>query len=168
MLTRKNLSAEEIIAHQEKIYALYKNVCDRAGFKLLSISPNYFFTLKKHLHNDFQLKAYFYQGELVAFISYFIEKKVTETHFIGFDEKDNNTWAIYQNILYDMVAEGIAQQTNTLALGRTALEVKSTIGATGVPMNNFIWSKNLVLHAASQKLFQWLNQHEWTPRNPFK
>ena len=47
---------------------------------------------------------------------------------------------LYLNMLYDMVAYSIKKQFKTIVFARTALEIKSSVGAKPVAMKGFIKS----------------------------
>ena len=52
-----------------------------------------------------------------------------DAHFIGIDYSKNKEFAIYPRILNDYVRLGIETKSNQINLGRTASEIKSTLGA---------------------------------------
>ena len=52
-----------------------------------------------------------------------------DAHFIGIDYSNNKKYAIYPRILNDYVRLGIETNATSINLGRTASEIKSTLGA---------------------------------------
>ena len=52
-----------------------------------------------------------------------------DAHFIGIDYSNNKSYAIYPRILNDYVRIGIETGSSQINLGRTASEIKSTLGA---------------------------------------
>jgi hypothetical protein len=57
-----------------------------------------------------------------------------DAHFIGIDYSKNKTYAIYPRILNDYVRLGISTNSSQINLGRTASEIKSTLGAQPKPL----------------------------------
>lgn len=89
-------------------------------------------------------------------------------HFTGYDHTINKEFAIYSNMLYDMVGLGLNRGVATLSFGRTALEIKSTIGAVGADMPAFIKYNNPWVHRFLIPLINQFNNTGWIPRHPFK
>lgn len=52
-----------------------------------------------------------------------------DAHFIGIDYSKNKEFGIYTRILNDYVRLGIETKSTQINLGRTASEIKSTLGA---------------------------------------
>ena len=91
--------------------------------------------------NDFIVKAYFFEKKLVGFLSALKTKDHLDAHFIGIDYKVNKQLAIYPRILNDYVRLGIKHQVNQINFGRTASEIKTTIGASPQPLICYIRHK---------------------------
>jgi hypothetical protein len=63
-------------------------------------------------------------------------KNEASAHYIGIDFKHEHL-ELYQNLLYQFIAFAITNKVKTLYFGRTAAEIKSTVGA--VPQDLYIW-----------------------------
>jgi hypothetical protein len=78
---------------------------------------------------EFSLYGYFLNDRLVGFRSSLNATDRLIAHYVGFESGVNAEHKLYQRMLYDYVAEGIEKKLPAIHLGRTALEIKSTVGA---------------------------------------
>jgi hypothetical protein len=167
-IERRDFTHEDIIAHSERILQLYNNVHLKAKFRMASLTLSYFAEMKRILAGKFSFVAYFYEGQMIGFRTTFILKKEIEAHFIGLDYSLNKELELYQNILYDYVKDAIANQSHKLLLGRTASEIKSTVGAEAVELTCYIRHRNPLSNRIIKPFVDFLKPSEWVPRNPFK
>ncbi len=167
-LLRKDFTVEEIKKNEEEIAQLYKNVHSKAKFRLATLPAGYFAEMKKKLADNFIFTAYYYESRLVGFRSSFILNMAIEAHFVGIDYDLNKQLELYQNILYDYVKESISLSASQLFLGRTASEIKSTIGAEAVELKCYIRHHNPLSNRIIKPFVDYLKPAEWIPRNPFK
>lgn len=154
--------------YSQEMYRLYRNIAEEAEFNLAFLGPDYFSIMKESLPENFFITAYFEEETLIGFISYFIHGKEMEAHFMGYDKELNRKYKLYQNVLYDLVETGIAAGVQHIAMGRTALEIKSTVGAVGVPMNCYVRHDNSLKNQFLGSIFRQLNNETFVPRSPFK
>lgn len=165
----KLLTASEIEKHQNEIYKLYENVYNRAKFKLLKLPKNYFYESKVIFEDKFLFKAFFNSGKLVGFSTWFeINKDALETHYIGLDYEVNENLNLYQNILYDYIDAGIRAGVKAINFGRTAAEIKTTIGAKPKDLICYIQPQNTLSKILVSPFIEFLKPKQWIPRNPFK
>ena len=76
---------------------------------------------------------------------------------------------LYLNMLYNMTQFGIENQFKKIIFGRTALEIKSSIGAKPVIMSGFIYHTNKWINRILPKIFPNLEPSlVWQQRHPFK
>ncbi len=167
-LSKKELSVIDVENYKLDIFKLYEQVFNRAKFKLVKLTPDYFVEMKKAFPDQFFIRAYFKNNELVAFQSGFILDKSIEAHFVGFDEKYNEIHECYQNLLYDFINTAIINKKLTIQLGRTAAEIKSTVGAKPVDLVCFIKPQNSISKLVMNPFIKFLQPNEWIPRDPFK
>ena len=72
-------------------------------------------------------------------------------------------------MLLDMVDFSIHHQFKRIIFGRTALEIKSTIGAEPVEIFGLIKHKNFLANQFMKNIFPSLSpKTEWIQRKPFK
>jgi hypothetical protein len=150
------------------IETLYKNVAHKAKVRINHFDPSYFVELKAELGEAFQLTGYFLKDELVAFSTLISWGENCEAHVIGINYDYNSEFCLYQNILYDFVRASITKQSRRLILGRTAMEMKSNIGAEPYEMYCYVRHSGPILNRAFKPVFNYIKQTEWTQRSPFK
>jgi predicted N-acyltransferase len=168
VLTHQNLSHHNILEQTETIFNLYKNVADRVDFNLAKLTPTYFAEQKKLTPDTYQFVAYYLDGKMVGFISLFLLPNKTEVHYVGIDYSINKDYSIYQRMLYDVVKFATEKGLPELHFGRTAPEVKSTIGAIQAPMYGYVKHRNVIFNYFMQLFTEGLKPREYTLRNPFK
>ncbi len=165
----RELDLEEIKSEEASIYALYNGIFQNAKFKLIKLPKDYFSSVKSAFPDTFKLKGFYLEGKLVAFASCFLMTDETlEAHYIGFDYSLNNEYCLYQNILYLMLAEAIQHKRSRVNLGRTAAEIKTTVGAKPENLICYIKAQNTISRIIQKPFISFLQPTEWTPRNPFK
>lgn len=167
-LQKRELSLEEIRQHQPRIHELYQIVANNAGFNAFWLHPHYFTALQEQLGERFRLVGYFHQDQLVAFRTTILNGKELEAHFLGVDDHYNREYQVYLNILYDLIGAAIYHQVEYLDFARTALEIKSSVGAVAHDMECFIRHRNRISNALLHLLIRYLSpKEEWQPRHPF-
>ncbi|MBE9575216.1 GNAT family N-acetyltransferase [Flavobacterium proteolyticum] len=165
----KNLSYEEVLQNEEKIYELYHYVAKNAPFNTFFLSKNHFSTLKGQCGNRFQIFGYFLNEELVGFHTLLLNDETLETYFLGYNDHIQKENMLYLNMLYNMTEYGIENGFKRIIFGRTALEIKSSIGATPVQMSGFIYHNNKLINRFIGKIFKKLEPElHWQQRHPFK
>ena len=150
----KNLSYEEVLRNEEKIYELYHYVAKNAPFNTFFLSKNHFSTLKGQCGNRFQIFGYFLNEELVGFHTLLLNDETLETYFLGYNDHIQKENMLYLNMLYNMTEYGIENGFKRIIFGRTALEIKSSIGATPVQMSGFIYHNNKLINRFIGKIFR--------------
>lgn len=165
----KNLSFEEVLLHENTIYDLYHYVAKNAPFNTFFLVKNHFSTLKGQCGNRFQIFGYFLNEKLVGFHTLLLNDETLETYFLGYDETIQKENMLYLNMLYNMTEYGIENGFKRIIFGRTALEIKSSIGAKPVNMSGFIFHKNKLINRFMAKIFKQLEPElNWQQRHPFK
>ena len=165
----KNLSFEEVLLHENTIYDLYHYVAKNAPFNTFFLVKNHFSTLKGQCGNRFQIFGYFLNEKLVGFHTLLLNDETLETYFLGYDETIQKENMLYLNMLYNMTEYGIENGFKRIIFGRTALEIKSSIGAKPVNMSGFIFHNNKLINRFIGKIFKNLEPElNWQQRHPFK
>jgi predicted N-acyltransferase len=167
-IERRDFSEKDILENSERILQLYRNVHLKAKFRMASLTLSYFAEMKKVLAGKFSFIAYFFEGKMIGFRTTFVLKNEIEAHFIGLDYSVNKELELYQNILYDYVQEALQNRSHRLLLGRTASEIKSTVGAEAVELTCYIRHRNPLSNRIIKPFVDFLKPSDWVPRNPFK
>ncbi|WP_293873856.1 peptidogalycan biosysnthesis protein [Flavobacterium sp.] len=165
----EELSLEKIEQNEAKIYEFYKFVAKNASFNTFILSESHFSTFKKKCPKHFKLFGYFDNHLLVGFHTIFQNGDTLETYFLGYDEKVQKEKMLYLNMLYNMTEFGIENHFKRIIFGRTALEIKSSIGAQPIMMSGFMFHKNRWINKLLPKIFPRLEPEMiWQQRHPFK
>lgn len=163
----KNLSLEEIKEFNPLLNNLYRNVAQNVAFNIGLLSEHYFIEMKSRFPEHFYIDAYFLNGEMVAFYSYFTCNYML-VHFMGMNYNINPEMKLYNRMLLDMVKKGIEWNFSEIHFGRTATEIKSTIGAKPRSMHIHLHHQRNYFHKRMKKLEETFGAPDVVIRNPFK
>ncbi|HKR06308.1 MAG TPA: hypothetical protein VJY62_16855 [Bacteroidia bacterium] len=164
----KYLELPEIEKEKGNIENLYFQVQKKAPVRIVRVNINYFLTLKKYLKDEFVVRTFYHKGKMIAFTSGFKSGLHYEAHYIGIDYHYNKSHSLYQNILYDFIREAIKNKSGQLTFGRTAMEIKSTVGAVAYPLYSYIKFSNNFLNSLIKPFIPSEENTGWIPRSPFK
>jgi hypothetical protein len=165
---QRTITAADIMTYDDQVYQLYEAVYNVSTTKINKVQPLYFSKMKKALGENYQIVGYFIDEKLVSFASYFIHKNVLEANFVGFDYTLNKEFKLYQTILYDYVQWSIEKGSKELSLGRTGLEIKSTVGAAPVQLPCYIRFENKAIHKIASPILKNIKEEKLEQRHPFK
>ena len=164
----ENVTPENIDIQLPKMTALYKKVVDNADFNLGNFNLNSFKDLKKNLGNNYILKTYCLEDNIVGFISGVINQKSLDAHFVGINYELNKEHAIYQRMLYDYIEIGIEKKLNRINFGRTASEIKSSVGAVPQDLTMYIRHKKSITNKILKLFLQRIQPTPFQQKFPFK
>jgi len=165
----RELDPEAICRSRKEMNTLYQNVAENAPFNTFFLEENHFESMKEHLGTNFKVFGYFSDQELVGFYTLILNHDDVDTYFLGYDKKLQKEKQIYLNMLLDMAGFAIDHQFKRIIFGRTALEIKSTIGAEPVDIFGLIRHSYSVINPFMKNIFPSLSpKTEWVQRNPFK
>ena len=160
---------EDIIKHEDTIYDLYFHVAKNAHFNTFFLAKNHFQSLKEILKDKFLFYGYFLDEKLIGFNTIIKNGEVMDTYFLGYDESIQREKMLYLNMLYDIIAYSINKGFKEIVFARTALEIKSAVGAKPQEMFGYMKHSNIILDTVIEKLFCYLEPEVvWQERNPFK
>ena len=129
ILETKFFSVKDIKDYKKELQELYQNTIDNADFNAQILNLDTYVNLKNAFENKFIVKGYFFENQLVGFLSAMQNESHLDAHFIGINYSLNKDFAIYPRILNDYIRLGINTKSTQINLGRTASEIKSTLGA---------------------------------------
>jgi hypothetical protein len=167
-LVVKETSVENIKTFLPEITKLYKKVSDKADFNLGDFNLETYMSLKNKLGDKYILKTYWYQGKIVGFMSGVVNTNSLDAHFVGIDYELNRTLAIYQRMLYDYVEIAIDKQLKTINFGRTASEIKSSIGAIPQELTCYIRHKKSLTNKFIKPFLSYIEPKPFVQKKPFK
>lgn len=168
-IQKLELNIQSIKKRQNEINILYQNVAENAPFNTFFLTENHFESMKQNLNDSFKVFGYFFNEKLIGFYTLILNNKDIDTYFLGYDKEIQKEKQIYLNMLFDMTEFGISNQFKRIVFGRTALEIKSTIGAEPIEIFGLIKHNNKAINHFMKKIFISLNPKvEWIQRKPFK
>ncbi|WP_281297301.1 GNAT family N-acetyltransferase [Flavobacterium limnophilum] len=166
---KRKMHLEDIIKHEETIYDLYYHVAKNAHFNTFFLPKNHFRTFKEILKDKFLFYGYFLDEKLIGFNTLIKNGEVMDTYFLGYDESVQREKMLYLNMLYDMIAYSINKGFKKIIFARTALEIKSSVGAKPMEMYGYAQHTNPFADLVFEKAFSYLEPTvSWKERNPFK
>jgi len=168
-ITAIELSLNDVEMHEKTLHQLYLNVSNNAKFNTFILPENHFYSLKLELKENFKIFGYFLEGHLVGFYTLILNNKCLETYFLGYDKDHQYTNQLYLNMLYDMLKFGIENRFRTIVYARTAMEIKSSVGAKAYPMVVYLKHTNWLMNTLLKQIFKLMNpSQDWIERHPFK
>jgi hypothetical protein len=168
-IQKLELDIQSIKKYQNEMNILYQNVAENAPFNTFFLTKDHFESMKQNLKENFKVFGYFFNKKLIGFYTLILNNNDIDTYFLGYDKGIQKEKQIYLNMLFDMTEFGISNQFKRIVFGRTALEIKSTIGAEPVEIFGLIKHNNKAINPFMEKIFTSLNPKvEWIQRKPFK
>ncbi len=168
-LEKRKMHLEEIKEQEETIYDLYLHVAKNAPFNTFFLAKNHFSTFKRILKDRFLFYGYFLDGKLIGFNTLIKNGTAMDTYFLGYDDSIQKEKMLYLNMLYDMIAYSINKGFKEVIFARTALEIKSSVGAKPIQMAGYIEHANPMLNRCMKRVFDYLEPETlWQQRSPFK
>jgi hypothetical protein len=168
-IIKRKLTRDEIAANNDTIYALYLNVAKHAPFNTFWLNKNHFIALKDCLGDEFLFYGYFLDGQLIGFDTLIKNGSSMDTYFLGYDENCQRDKMLYLNMLYNMIGYSIKKRFRKVIFARTALEIKSSVGAKPVYLFGYIKHTNSLFNRFMPTLFSYFEPDvTWHERHPFK
>jgi hypothetical protein len=164
----RELNLPEIEAESDRLYDLYSNVVD--GVKLtLARLPHAFFTAQKKIEPErYRVFGYFLEDKMIAFTSAYLNGQSLEVHYIGWQNETVRDLKLYERMLYEMILFGIRERVSIIHFGRTAGEVKSTMGAVPREMNGYVYHTRKIRNRFLGMMAKTLKATPVVYRSPFK
>ena len=167
-LETRIFSEQDFVTYKYELQTLYQNTIDKASFNAQVLNLNTYSHLSTFLKNDFIVKGYFLKNRLVGFLTALVNDNKLDAHFIGLDYDLNKSHSIYPRILNDYIRIGIEKQVSSINLGRTASEIKTTIGANPLDLSCYIKHKNRFFNMLIKPFFKRIKVKEFKQHSPFK
>ncbi|WP_407265618.1 GNAT family N-acetyltransferase [Tenacibaculum maritimum] len=167
-LDTKIITEDNIDLFLPKMEELYKKVSTKANFNLNDFNINTYKTLKQNLKEAYILQAYYLQDKMVGFLSGMINQNALDAHFVGIDYELNKTYAIYQRMLYDYIGIAIKNKLSIINFGRTASEIKSSIGAVPQDLTIYLRHKKSIPNRILSLFLKRIQPTEFKQMHPFK
>ncbi|OEK06053.1 GNAT family N-acetyltransferase [Flavivirga aquatica] len=166
----KELNTEYLVNHSKKIFKLYETVSDNAKVNSFKLPEDHFYQLKRSLKENFKVFGYFLNEELIGFYTLILNNNILETYFLGYKKELQQQYQMYLNMLFNMASFGIENNFKSIVYARTAMEIKSSIGAKPNTMHIYLkHTNNFIANTILKCIVKYMNpMKKWTERQPFK
>ncbi|MBU1536950.1 GNAT family N-acetyltransferase [Myxococcota bacterium] len=163
-----SMTAEMIEDQIQRLHVLHAQVMDRCQYQTGSLDVRSLKLFKQAFPEQYRVDGYFLNDNLVGFKTSFWGNDTLWALNVGVDYTLNQEHAIYERMLYDFVAIGIERRTLSIHFGRTASEIKSSVGASPVPIKCYIRHTNPLLNLAIKGLARRISPPAFSVRTPFQ
>jgi predicted N-acyltransferase len=168
-IEKRKMHLDDIIAHEAAIYDLYFHVAKNAPFNTFFLAKNHFSTFKRIFGHNFLFYGYFLNDKMIGFNTMIKNGKSLDTYFLGYDDSIQREKMLYLNMLYDMIAYATKKGYEEVIFSRTALEIKSSVGAKPFKTVGLIKHESNILNRYMSTIFPYLEpEMVWQERNPFQ
>jgi predicted N-acyltransferase len=164
----ENIDIENIEGKVAEMTTLYKKVAASSNFNLGNFNLETYKDLKEKLGENYILKAFYLDEKLVGFMSGIINNTSLDAHFVGIDYQLNREYAIYQRMLYDYIEIAINKKLKTINFGRTASEIKSSVGAVPQDLTMYLRHKKRITNRILKLFLQRIQPTPFQQKFPFK
>jgi hypothetical protein len=155
----------EAARHRDFIHSLYRQTRSAADVNLVDLPPDYLLWLA----DVGQMRLYTRGQQPIGFTTLLTNGRGQQAHYLGIQEAAKADHHLYHNMLFDLVRDAIARGSEWLDLGRTASEIKSSIGAVGQDYVNMLYLRSALLRPLVPSFIPaFFQPEEWTPRNPYR
>jgi hypothetical protein len=139
--------------------------------KTLAISPKLsmmLHTFVRAMKDKFKVWGYFKDDQLCGFISAIESEHGLYAMHLGLTDRAAED-QLYQRMMYDVIGFGIEQGDEFVCLGRTATEIKSTMGAIPIENSYVLYARGWFLRTLIQVYARYFHRvKSYQLRNPFK
>lgn len=163
------ITLAEMESHMPELEELYKQVVETSEFKLATFRIQHMQYLMQHMPDKFWVDGFWKDGKLVTFISFYEHQDQIVAGMMGMDREAQKTYDLYLNVLLLVARRGIEHGAKQSVFGRTAMEIKSSVGAK--PHDMYLYTR----HVSGWKnriivpIIKLLSRNEpWKQRSPFK
>jgi len=167
-LTIKALNAQDIIEESEHIVRLFDSVLEKSDFHIGTMNPKTFAACKENLGDDFIFMAYYMDEKMLGFSTAFRNTNSLDANYVGLDYEYNESYDVYQRILYDYVKLALETKSEELQFGRTSETIKSAVGAEPRDMTIYIKHKRKLSNIILKNVIQSVAPSPFELRKPFK
>lgn len=151
-----------------KMTELYQKVSSNAGFNLANFNVATYKDLKRAFGENYLLQSYWIDEKMVGFLSGLITNNSLDAHFVGIDYSLNKQHAIYQRMLYDYIKIAIDKNLKIVNFGRTASEIKSSVGAIPQDLTIYFRHKKRITNRILHLFLQRVQPTAFQQKFPFK
>lgn len=170
LLTREIYAGDEIPVELFSVMAgLLANTLAR---KTLALPPDLrqlLIAFSRQYGRHFEVEIYRHEGRPAGFLSRIHLGGEVHAMHIGYESEHAREWHLYQRMMYDLIDTAIQRDARLVNLGRTATEIKSTLGAVAENNSFVVYSRNPLVKTGLRiykRLF--FKPRPYVLRSPFK
>ncbi|NJB87725.1 hypothetical protein GGR26_003509 [Lewinella marina] len=165
-LNRHQLSPHEINRYADRLHELYRETTRGADFNVVALKHDYF----RWLGETGVVHGYFCDaGRLVGFTTALPNGGRYQAHFLGLEEDYKHSHHLYHNMLFDLLSDALTGPFSVLDFGRTALEIKSSLGAVPRRSDTYLRLRPAALNRLVPRFVPAVYEpRDWQPRSPFR
>ena len=167
-LSVKDVTKDSISEQLSDMEHLYKKVAKNASFNLSDFNLNTYQEFMNQLDNNYIIKTYYLEDKMVGFMSGVVNNDSLDAHFVGIDYSLNRELGIYQRMLYDYIKIAINNNLKTLNFGRTASEIKSSVGAEPQDLTMYLRHKKSITNKIIKLFLMRVQPTPFRQNLPFK
>lgn len=168
-IIQNEFSVEDIQREKESLERLYNNVVNHVAFNMATLNINFFEEMKRLYGDNCTVTGYYLKDELVSFACLFhVDPATLHVHYIGLNYEVNKEYKLYNRMLLDFVKFAIEKRKNNVHFGRTATEIKTTIGAEPKALHAYLKMNNSIVNNTLPYFLKRIKPAEFIARNPFK
>lgn len=168
-IIQKEFSIEDIKHNKEALSNLYNNVVNHVAFNMAILNIDFFEEMKLLYGEKCTILGYYLKDELVSFACLFHADSTTlHVHYIGLNYDINKEYKLYNRMLLDFVKFAIEKEKRNIHFGRTATEIKTTIGAEPKALHAYLKMNNRLINTTLPYFLNRIKPTEFIARNPFK
>lgn len=164
----ENVTSSNIKSQLPKMTELYKKVSKNASFNLGNFNLETYTDFIENLEENYILKTFYLEDKMVGFLSGIINNNSLDAHFVGIDYELNRTHAIYQRMLYSYIEIAINKKLKIINFGRTASEIKSSVGAKPQDLTMYVRHKKTITNKILKLFLQKIQPTPFQQKFPFK
>ena len=164
----KDVTLKNIEEQLAEMTTLYEKVAANAGFNLGNFNLETYRNFKETLGDNYILKTYWLEDKIVGFVSGVVNNTSLDAHFVGIDYQLNKAHAIYQRMLYEFIKIAISKKLKTINFGRTASEIKSSVGAIPQDLTMYLRHKKTIKNKILKLFLQRVQPTPFQQKLPFK
>jgi predicted N-acyltransferase len=164
----RDVTLENIEEQLPEMTSLYEKVAANAGFNLGNFNLETYRGFKEKLGENYILKTYWLEDKIVGFVSGVVNNTSLDAHFVGIDYQLNRAHAIYQRMLYEYIEIAISKKLKIINFGRTASEIKSSVGAIPQDLTMYLRHKKTIKNKILKLFLQRVQPTPFQQKIPFK
>jgi hypothetical protein len=164
--TAQRLSRQEFLNTRSQIRELLALLDERLVFRTGSLSVNFFTEQFDRWGDNFRFMAYMHEGRIAGFITLLFHGDTCYALHACAGKSRNE--GLYPRMLYDALNAAIIEKCTLLHLGKTAPEIKSSLGARAQDEWLSVYTPCLCRRILLMLASRCVRMPGWVARSPFK